>query len=79
MRAQAIQCGKCRAPVPAEFFNRKSPARRRSFTGAVQFLQCALGVLAAWFFFYLAGEVLLSIPASFHEGTLWQTGRFESE
>ena len=58
---------------------RKSPARRRSFTGAVQFLQCALGVLAAWFFFYLAGEVLLSIPTSFHEGTLWQTGWFESE
>jgi hypothetical protein len=22
MRAQAIQCGKCRAPVPTEFFNR---------------------------------------------------------
>ena len=24
MRAEAIQCGKCRAPVPAEFFNRGS-------------------------------------------------------
>jgi hypothetical protein len=39
---------------------RKSPARRRSFTGAVQFLQCALGVLAAWFFFYLISTSILA-------------------
>jgi hypothetical protein len=35
-------------------------------------LQCLLGVFAAWFFFYLAGQALLSIDSSFHEGTLWQ-------
>jgi hypothetical protein len=36
-----------------------------------------LGVLAAWFFFYLIGEALLALPTSFHEGTLWQSRWFE--
>jgi hypothetical protein len=30
------------------------------------------GLVVAWFFFYLVGEALLALPASFHEGTLWQ-------
>jgi len=33
-----------------------------------------LGLLVAWLFFYLIGSALLSIPASFHEGELWQRG-----
>ena len=27
----------------------------------------------AWIAFYLLGKILLSIPASVHDGTLWQT------
>jgi hypothetical protein len=46
--------------------------RRRGFVGVLRTLQCLLGVFAAWFFFYLAGQALLSIDSSFHEGTLWQ-------
>lgn len=34
--------------------------------------QCLLGFLIAWLFFYYLGEILLSIPASFHEGTIWK-------
>lgn len=34
---------------------------------------CLLGLLAAWVFFYLLGEVLLAIPAEVHEGTIWQS------
>jgi hypothetical protein len=30
-----------------------------------------LGLLLAWFFFYLLGESLLALPTSFQEGTLW--------
>jgi hypothetical protein len=41
--------------------------------------QCALGLLAAWFFFYLIGEGLLAMPASFHERTLWDSGGQESQ
>jgi hypothetical protein len=45
--------------------------RRRGFAGATRLVQCLLGLLASWFFFYLVGEALLALPASFHEGTIW--------
>src|SRR5512137_19237 len=41
--------------------------------------QCLAGVLVAWLFFYTAGRVLLAIPASFHEGTVWQGGWMDEE
>jgi hypothetical protein len=46
--------------------------QRRGFGSLVRLSQCALGLLVAWFFFYLIGEGLLALPTSFHEGTLWQ-------
>lgn len=46
--------------------------RRRARTGAVRLLQCLLGFLTVWFFFYLIGDGLLRLPTSFHEGTLWE-------
>ena len=46
--------------------------RRRGFAGALRLSQGLLGLMLAWFFFYLVGEGLLSLPGSFHEGTLWQ-------
>jgi hypothetical protein len=51
--------------------------QRRGLAGLVRLGQCALGVLAAWFFFYLLGEALLALPTSFHEGTLWQSHWFQ--
>ncbi|HEV2392245.1 MAG TPA: rhomboid family protein [Verrucomicrobiae bacterium] len=45
----------------------------RGFAGVIRFIQCLLGLLLAWFFFYLVGESLLAVPDSFHEGTLWQS------
>ena len=45
--------------------------KRRGFAGLVRLAQCLLGLLLAWFFFYLIGESLLALPTSFHEGTLW--------
>ena len=45
---------------------------RRVLAGALRLSQCLVGVLVLWFFFYQIGEGLLAIPASFHEGTLWQ-------
>jgi len=47
--------------------------KRRGFVRFLQAAHCVLGFLAAWFIFYVAGEVLLRLPASFHEGTLWTT------
>ena len=51
---------------------RKPLTQRRGFAGLVLALQCLIGLMVAWFFFYLVGEALLSLPTSFHEGTLWQ-------
>jgi hypothetical protein len=45
--------------------------QRRGFAGGLRVAQCLVGVIAAWFFFYLIGECLLALPTSFHEGTLW--------
>ena len=46
---------------------------RRRLAGFFRVCQCALGLFILWFFFYLAGQSLLAIPTSFHEGTLWRT------
>jgi len=49
------------------------PGARRTFlVRLARLAQCAFGFLVAWFLFFLAGETLLKLPASFHEGTLWQ-------
>jgi len=46
--------------------------RGTAFVRLLRLAQCACGILIAWFFFFLVGEGLLKLPASFHEGTLWQ-------
>jgi len=53
--------------------------QRRSLTGVLRVLRCGLSLVLLWFLFYLIGEGLASLPDSFHQGTLWQTGWFESE
>jgi hypothetical protein len=58
---------------------RKPALPRRTFTGLVQTGQCLLGVILVWFFFYLVGEGLLSLPTSFHEGTLWKAKWWDVE
>ncbi|MEK7685231.1 MAG: rhomboid family protein [Verrucomicrobiota bacterium] len=57
------------------------PLARRRFRLArvLRAGQCALGMLTAWLFFYWMGQALLSIPTSFHEGTVWQGGWWEAE
>jgi hypothetical protein len=39
--------------------------------------QLAFGLLLAWLFFYCVGRVLVSIPAAYHEGMVWQIGMSE--
>ncbi len=38
---------------------------------AVQF---AIGLLVLWFTAFLLGRVLLQLPQSFHQGTVWEAG-----
>jgi hypothetical protein len=44
---------------------------RMRFAGFSRAGYCALGVVIAWLFFYETGKILLLIPTSFHDGTLW--------
>lgn len=46
--------------------------RRPAFLKILRLTQCAAGLLVAWVFFFFAGAMLLKIPASVHEGTIWQ-------
>ena len=43
--------------------------RRRPLRAVRRAAQILIGILAAWFFFYMIGEVLSSLPDSFHEAT----------
>ncbi|MEW5978936.1 MAG: rhomboid family protein [Acidobacteriota bacterium] len=47
---------------------------KRRLQGLAAALQIALGLLAMWLYFYSLGKLLLEVPASFHEGTVWQAG-----
>jgi predicted small integral membrane protein len=58
---------------------RPAPAQRFAFAKILRCAQCALGILIAWFFFFLIGESLLKLPDSFHEGTLWQVHWMDKE
>lgn len=50
-----------------------APSLERAGWGSVAAItRFLLGVLLAWFFFYLVGEGLLALPTSFHEGTFWR-------
>ena len=53
--------------------------QRRAFAGTVRVAQALLGLLAAWFFFYLIGAALLALPTAFHEGALWQVKGMDRE
>jgi len=53
--------------------------RRFRWLSLVTVGQTLAGVLVAWFFFYSAGRILLAIPESFHEGTVWRSGWMDEE
>jgi hypothetical protein len=40
--------------------------------GLIKIAQVLVGILILWSSFYLLGQMLLTIPSSFHEGTMWQ-------
>jgi hypothetical protein len=55
----------------------KTPLTQRgAFVAVVRMFQWCVGVSTAWLVFYLIGRLLVSIPDSFHEGTLWKSALF---
>ena len=61
-----VICATCLKKLSAE-----AAPRRHALAWALPLLQGAIGLGLAAFFFYLFGTMLLSLPSSFHEGTLW--------
>ena len=53
--------------------------QRGWFLGFVRAAQCLAGVVLAWIFFHAIGQALLSIPTTFHEGTVWKQKGFWEE
>lgn len=47
---------------------------RSRFGGLVQMMHFLLGAALLWVFFYYLGQILLSLPSAFHEGTMWEKG-----
>jgi hypothetical protein len=43
-------------------------------SGIMRVVHFVLGTILLWVFFYHLGQLLLSLPSAFHEGTLWEKG-----
>ncbi len=83
--ARCPECGRffCRECVTAHegrvvcaaCLGRLAKSRRGPQTtllAALRIVQGLAGLATAWLLFYLAGQLLLALPDSFHEGTFWQ-------
>ena len=62
-----VLCASCLAAIA-----RKSVTPRRRLARFGRVLLAGAGIITAWLFFDLLGHILVKIPASFHEGTVWE-------
>ncbi len=62
----------CAACLSAEADTDRSD--RRGLGGLMRMMHFLLGAALLWVFFYYLGQILLSLPSAFHEGTLWEKG-----
>ena len=67
-----IICSACLAKV-AE----RTPLKKSMLRWAWRCAQLFTGIFLTWLFFYIIGGLLLLIPSSFHEGSVWQGGWWE--
>ena len=61
-----VICATCLKKITA-----KPEQKRAVFAWALLLVQFSLGLSVIWLLFYLCGATLLSIPSSFHEGSVW--------
>lgn len=58
----------------------RAPFTQRSgFVGVVRAVQLTFGLTVLVVFFYLLGQSLLSVPDSFHDGTVWKPASLAEE
>lgn len=67
-----VICAKCLARAV------QKPERKKGrLRGVLAMIPAVLSLFLLWFLFYSAGRLLLSIPSSFHEGTIWNTPAYD--
>lgn len=66
--ADRVLCSTCLQKVLAP-----RTERLRTFKFFFALIQCFIGIILAWLFFFYLGQLLLLLPDSFHNGTLWQS------
>lgn len=54
-------------------------ARRSGFLAVFRAAQVLAGLCLVWLVFYFLGQTLVSMPDSFHEGTLWKGSWLDSD
>ena len=64
-----VLCASCLSNIHNQSLKRPS-----KLYGLARIIQFLVGGTVIWMFFYYLGQVLLGLPSSFHEGTLWQSG-----
>jgi hypothetical protein len=69
-----VICAACLRKLP-----KISLTPRGGFISLLRAAQVGLGVVVVWMFFHFLGEMLLSIPSSFHDGTIWKPKWVEKE
>jgi hypothetical protein len=62
-------CSSCLRKIVAPLEQQRHP-----FQILFRVVQLALGLFTVWLFFYCLGQILLELPASFHDGTMWNRG-----
>ena len=62
-----VVCSSCLKRLTA-----KTEKPRRSFASLWRVTAAVAGFVLAWMFFFLIGRLLVNIPSSFHEGTIFQ-------
>jgi hypothetical protein len=53
--------------------------RRPAFANFIRLCQCAIAILAVWFFFFVIGEKLSREPNTFHKDALWHVPWIDQE
>lgn len=62
-----VVCAACLEAIMGNLAKRKTRAR-----GAGLAVRIMIGFLFLWFVFFYIGRLLLLLPTSFHEGSLWR-------
>jgi hypothetical protein len=62
-----VVCSSCLKRLTA-----KTETKRRDLGPFWRVSAAVMGVLIAWLFFFVVGRILVNIPSSFHEGTIFE-------